>query len=157
MSTLEAQPTRPTGLAVGVALGIMTGLVMLIVGDAAMRWLAFSVVLMLAFLAWTVIKDRRAALGTMFVFTLQAEMAIRLLYGHGKTPGVELYLSALAAAALYLWMRGSGEVIEGFGALRQPIILLLATTCVSAVVSSDHFASFARVLFELQLFLTYVV
>ncbi|HKA28919.1 MAG TPA: O-antigen ligase family protein [Candidatus Binatia bacterium] len=157
MSLSDPHTARSHSLAWGLALGALMGFGTLIIGDAATRWMMFSLVLVIVFVVWTLIRDRRAALGATFILTLQAEMAIRFMYGRDRTGGFELFLSSFAAAAVYLWMRASGDTIEPFGTLRRPILLLFATTCASALLSHDHFVSSARVLVELQLLLTYIV
>jgi O-antigen ligase len=96
-------------------------------------------------------------LTTVFVLCLQVDVSLRLLYGHANTAGLELSFSLLTAAALLIALAYTRGPLRLGPCLATPIAILLVTTVLAGVFTTERFASLNRLVFELGLVAIWVL
>ena len=84
----------------GLAVGILAGLIALQMQGLELRWI---VIPMLGFAAATfifIVPNKEAVISAAFVLSLQANLNLRLLYGHAGSTGLSVPITVVIGIAL---------------------------------------------------------
>jgi O-antigen ligase len=139
--------------------GVATGCLLLSLGTSdELRWLITIVLAIAAAVVVVVVPNRLVLLASVFVLSLQADVYLRPMYGRAGTVGLEIPLCVCTGILLYGYLRVMGtRAVVHRGELTPWILAILGTTLVAAVFSAERFAGVARLLFELELVLVYIL
>ncbi len=123
------------------------------------RWIVYFVsAIGFGFLTFVASNRQRFLFGA-FLFSMQADVSLRIMYGHAGSAGLVFPAPVLLGVLLTAYEIGTGRLkrkdIIWFGRAKLPILLLFATTVLAIIPSNEHFVGVARLLFELQLFFVY--
>lgn len=137
-------------------LGFVVGELALTLGGMEFKWSAYGVAAATIGLVVYLARDRPGLLTTFFILGMQADVYIRLLYGRAGTAGLEIPLSIIIGAILFVLLYFDRPIVY-FGELKRPIIWILGTTAASIITSEERFAGVARLLFEIELVFIYTL
>lgn len=142
-----------------VLVGIVTGSVLLALGASdELRWLVSIVLAIAAAVVVVVVPNRLVFLASVFVLSVQADVYLRPMYGRAGTAGLEIPLCICTGVLLYGYMRVmSTRPVVHRGELTPWVLAILGTTLVATIFSGERFAGAARLLFELELVLVYIL
>jgi len=146
----------------GLAVGVLAGFVALQMQSLELRWIVLPTVGLAGAIIVLVMPNKERVLSAAMVLSLQANLNLRLLYGHADSAGLAIPWTVIIAAALlglYLW---KGEFRTGRrwvwrGAMGAPILFYIATTAAPILATSERFVGATQILFDLQLYLVYLL
>jgi len=147
---------------IAVAIGVAAGLAGGMASEARLAWIGFlSAGAFFAFLI-VLTRDKERLLSGLFVLSLQADAAIRFLYGRAGSRGLALHLTFLVglSVALLWWFSGKRLDTRGLrwsGRLTVPIALLFGWMMFSSLFTSERFTAVTTLVFHLQLYFVYLL
>jgi O-antigen ligase len=143
-------------------LGAALGLAAAALAGMETRWVLYGCAGLFLIALFLALPHKEALLFCAFFLSLQIDVYLRPFYGAGGSGGLQFALVSLVGVAYALWCLSTWPAARRrtlifAGSLRWPIVVMLATTLISSLATSEHFHAMERLLFELQLFLIYWV
>lgn len=150
----------PKKYVIEVAFGIVLGLFVIGLSQLETRWWVYFGAAFGGGLIFLINTRKEALLVTFFFLSLQIDIYIRPFYGRAGSPGIEIPLVVFAGLALLLWyVTAYGEkkirTLDWHSPLGLPIVLLLTTSFMSLIPTTEYFVGLSRIIFEVELLFVY--
>lgn len=160
MSEAFAAQRLAWGAGLVAVAGVATGLVAAFLGDLELRWVIGALLAVVGTAIFLAVPDKQRFTYAIMVFGMQADVYVRAMYGRAGSTGLAFPLVFFVGLLLVVTMLANGRHLQpggmiAGGALRRPIALMLATTVVACLFTSEPFSGFVRLVFELQLYFMY--
>lgn len=144
-----------------VIAGVVTGLIALGLGMLELRWTVFLLLAIAVAVIALAVKDKRRLLTVSFILSFQADVYFRLMHGRAGSAGLAFPLAFVTGAALFAWLYLTNSLprrqLRLFASMRNPMIALFATSCLSLLGTQERFIGVTQLLFELELWFIYFV
>lgn len=141
--------------------GVVTGLIALGLGMLELRWTVFLLLAIAVAVIALAVKDKRRLLTVSFILSFQADVYFRLMHGRAGSAGLAFPLAFVTGAALFAWLYLTNSLprrqLRLFASMRNPMIALFATSCLSLLGTQERFIGVTQLLFELELWFIYFV
>ena len=146
--------------AIEVTLGIVLGFFVIGLSQLEARWWVYFGGAFGGALIFLINTRKEALLVALFFLSFQIDVYIRPFFGRAGSPGIEIPLVVFAGLALLFWyVAAYGEqkirTLDWHSPLGLPSVVLLATSFMSLIPTTEHFVGLSRIIFEIELLFVY--
>lgn len=140
--------------------GAILAILVIVAYGLETRWIVYLSVLLIGALFFLLYSRKEALLIAVFFLSFQVDVYIRPFFGRAGSAGIEIPMVLFTGFALLIWylvIYGQRK-LSSFnlsGSLGVFIILLLGTSSLSLIFTTEKFIGIARLIFELELFFIY--
>ena len=141
---------------------VLLGVAILAADDLEMRWVVFPAAFLVVGTAFAMVGNKEQLLWDLLVFSFQADVSIRFFYGKAGSGGLIFPMSFLLGLALVSWYGMGGglariDSVRWTGRLGPPILLLLGTSVLSVLLTTERFIGVTALFTQMQLMFIYVL
>ncbi len=142
------------------AFGVILAIFVIVAYGLETRWIVYLSVLLIGALFFLLYSRKEALLIAVFFLSFQVDVYIRPFFGRAGSAGIEIPMVLFTGFTLLIWylvIYGQRKVssFNWSGSLGVFIILLLGTSSLSLIFTTEKFVGVARLIFELELFFIY--